>query len=67
VREGTKTAKVIALLQQPGGMSMKRLMRATGWQAHSIRALISGQIGKTLGYQVRTFERDGEWCYAIRK
>src|SRR5580704_844057 len=37
MRENSKTARVIALLRQPTGASLKALMRATGWQAHSVR------------------------------
>jgi hypothetical protein len=41
-------------------------MGATGWQAHSVRGFISGQLGKKLGLRVKSFERDGERVYAIR-
>jgi hypothetical protein len=41
-------------------------MRATGWQAHSVRGFISGQLGKKMGLRVRSFERDGERVYAIK-
>jgi len=37
-RAGTKAAKVIDLLKRPGGVTLKSLMRATGWQAHSVSA-----------------------------
>jgi hypothetical protein len=65
-RGNTKTAQVIGLLKQPGGASLKTIMRATGWQAHSVRGFISGQLGKKLGLRVKSFLREGERVYAIR-
>ena len=64
--KASKTARVIALLRQPAGASLKEIMRATGWQAHSVRGFISGQLGKRMGLRVKSFERDGERVYAIR-
>jgi hypothetical protein len=58
---------VIALLERPTGASLKAIMGATGWQAHSVRGFISGQLGKRLGLRVKSFERDGERVYLIRR
>jgi hypothetical protein len=66
VRENSKTARVIALLRRPTGASLKTIMRATGWQAHSVRGFISGQLGKKMGLRVRSVERAGERIYAIK-
>jgi hypothetical protein len=65
-RKNTKTAQVIALLRQTTGASLKAIMRATDWQAHSVRGFISGQLGKKMGLRVRSFERDGERVYHIK-
>ena len=64
-RENSKTARVIALLRRSTGASMKTIMRTTGWQAHSVRGFISGQLGKKMGLRVRSFEHNGERVYAI--
>jgi hypothetical protein len=65
-RANTKTARVIALLRRPTGASLTALMRATGWQAHSVRGFISGQLGKKMGLNVRSLPRDGERIYLIK-
>jgi hypothetical protein len=65
-RKNTKTAKVIALLRGPKGATLKAIMRATGWQAHSVRGFISGQLGKKMGLRVRSIERDGARVYLLK-
>jgi Protein of unknown function (DUF3489) len=44
----------------------KEILRATGWQAHSVRGFISGKLGKKMGLRVRSFQRDGERVYLIK-
>jgi hypothetical protein len=62
----TKSETVLALLRQSGGATLKALMAATGWQAHSVRGFISGQLTKRMRLKVKSFRRDGERVYTIR-
>jgi hypothetical protein len=65
-REGTKTAQVLTLLQQPDGATLTELMKATRWQAHSVRGFLSGAVAKKMGLAVKSTKRgDGERVYKI--
>src|SRR5262249_43832481 len=46
VRADSKKATILALVQRQQGASIKEIMDATGWQAHSVRGFISGTLGK---------------------
>jgi len=66
-REGSKTNQVLELLRQPGGVTAKELMKATGWQAHSVRGFLSGTVGKKMGLTVTsTKSEDGERSYFVK-
>jgi len=54
------------LLRQPSGATLAALMRATRWQAHSVRGFLSGQVGKKMACKVKSFRRDGQRVYAIQ-
>jgi len=67
VRGGSKTAKVLELLKRPGGVTSKELMKATGWQPHSVRGFLSGTVGKKMGLAVvSTKGEDGERSYSVK-
>jgi hypothetical protein len=66
-RDGSKAAKVLDLLKRPGGATLKELMKATGWQPHSVRGFISGTLGKKMGLTVvSTKGEDGERSYSVK-
>ena len=56
----TKTDRILALLSKPEGTTLKAIMAATGWQAHSVRGFISGYLVKKLRLRVKSSRRDGE-------
>ena len=66
-REGSKTAAVVALLERKGGATLAEIMKATGWQAHSVSGFISGTLGKKMGRTVESTKReDGERLYQLK-
>ncbi len=65
-RAGSKTETILALMKQPGGTTLKAIMDATQWQAHSVRGFISGTLGKKMGLTVVSAKGDnGERTYSI--
>jgi hypothetical protein len=66
-RKGTKGALIVTMLQKPTGASLTALMKATGWQAHSVRAFLSAYVGKRLGLKVTSSEKEGKRVYAVKK
>ena len=66
-RDGSKAAKVLDLLKRAEGATLAELMKATAWQAHSVRGFLSGTVGKKLGLAVTSAKvEDGERTYYIK-
>lgn len=66
-REGSKTAAILDLLKRPGGATAKELLKATGWQPHSLRGFLSGTVGKKMGLTVTSTKgEDGERSYSVK-
>ncbi|MRS98908.1 DUF3489 domain-containing protein [Ralstonia pickettii] len=63
----TKQAQLIALLKQASGASLADLMSVTGWQAHSVRGVISGVLRKRLQLPVISETIDGTRRYRIEE
>ena len=66
-REGSKAAKVLDSLKRPNGATLKELMKATGWQPHSVRGFLSGTISKKMGLTLNsTKAEDGQRTYSVK-
>jgi len=60
-----KISTLVALMRRPQGASVLDLMKAAGWQAHSVRGAISGAIKKRLGLSVVSERVGGVRVYHI--
>jgi hypothetical protein len=65
-RAGSKTQTILGLLNRPGGATLQQIIRATGWQAHSVRGFISGTVGKKMGLTVVSVKTgDADRTYSL--
>jgi hypothetical protein len=64
-RDGSKTARVVAMLQRKNGATLTEIMDKMGWQKHTVRGFVAGAMKKA-GYQVESFKSDkAERTYRI--
>lgn len=61
-----KLGKVVALLKRPKGATIADLTKATGWQPHSVRGVISGAIKKKLKLAVLSEKAGDIRTYRIK-
>jgi len=61
----SKTDIVLQMLRRPEGATLKALMKATQWQAHSVRGFLSREVAKGLGLPLASTKRDGQRVYAL--
>ena len=60
----TKLDLLLARLRKPGGASIEELMKATGWQSHSVRGAMAGSLKKK-GHVVTSAKVDGQRRYKL--
>jgi uncharacterized protein DUF3489 len=57
-REGSKKAEVLELMRRAKGATLAEIMKATGWQAHTVRDFVSGTLIKKQRLKVESFRSD---------
>lgn len=63
----TKSASLIALLKTKRGATLPEMMKATGWQQHSVRVFLAGTLKKRHGLEaISEKPEDGPRRYRLR-
>jgi len=64
---GSKQSRVIAMLQSPTGATIAAMIKATGWQPHSVRGFLAGVVRKRLKLKLASKKIDGNRVYQIAR
>lgn len=63
----TKAETILGLLRRPKGASIPEMADATGWQSHSVRGFLSGELKKKRGLSILSDRVDGVLRYRLAK
>jgi hypothetical protein len=64
-RADSKQARVIEMLHRRQGATIATLMKATGWQPHSVRGFLAGVVRNKLGLRLVSEKTGEEGVYRI--
>jgi hypothetical protein len=61
----SKQSRVVEMLRSPTGATIAAVMKATGWQQHSVRGFFAGVVQKKLRLKLNSEKIDGKRIYRI--
>lgn len=64
-RGESKQAMLIKLLTRTSGATIDEMAKATGWQRHSVRGMMSGVLKKRLGLSIASEKEERGRLYRI--
>lgn len=64
-RPRSKQERVLALLRRKDGVTVSAIMKATGWQQHSVRGFLAGVVRKKLRLNLVSRENDSKRVYRV--
>ncbi|HUN55790.1 MAG TPA: DUF3489 domain-containing protein [Smithella sp.] len=63
--EDSKQSMLIKLLKRPCGAKIDEMAKATGWQRHSVRGVMSGVLKKRLGLSITSEKEERGRVYRV--
>jgi hypothetical protein len=63
--KGSKQSRVITMLKSVDGTTIAAMMKATGWQQHSVRGFLAGVVRKKLRLKLNSNKIDGKRIYRV--
>ena len=64
-KAATKQSRMLAMLQAPSGTTIAAMMKATGWQQHSVRGFLSAVVRNKLRLRLTSEMVDGKRIYRV--
>ena len=64
-KKRSKQTHVVEMLRSSGGTTIAAVMKATGWQQHSVRGFFAGVVQKKLRLKLKSEKIDGNRIYRV--
>jgi hypothetical protein len=63
----SKQSRIVAMLRAPEGATIAAIMKATGWQKHSVRGFLTAVVRNRLKLKLSSEKVDGNRIYQISR